>query len=181
MDSVPGDPVRCRSSSEPAGNLPEWDSGQLTAKTRDRTPSPKASRRMPAPITGLSRTALLVRCSTEQAHTIRLHAEKERRTVSGYVLNIVLRAVEVEDRLFSRLNRYPEMNKVLSRTPLTTPGPRTAILVRCYAIEASRIRESARRREIGISAFVMQALRRAWNVQNAVPKYSSKELVSGEQ
>jgi uncharacterized protein (DUF1778 family) len=35
------------------------------------------------------RTALLIRCSWEEAETIRAAAHRERRTLSGYVLNAV--------------------------------------------------------------------------------------------
>jgi uncharacterized protein (DUF1778 family) len=36
------------------------------------------------------RTALLIRCSREEAERIRAAAKRERRTVSGYVLNAVM-------------------------------------------------------------------------------------------
>jgi hypothetical protein len=39
------------------------------------------------------RTALLIRCSREEADKIRKAAKRERRTVSGYVLNAVLRRI----------------------------------------------------------------------------------------
>jgi uncharacterized protein (DUF1778 family) len=38
------------------------------------------------------RTALLIRCSKEEAEKIRDAAERERRTLSGYVLNTILSA-----------------------------------------------------------------------------------------
>jgi uncharacterized protein (DUF1778 family) len=117
----------------------------------------------------MSRTALLIRCSIEEANRIRLEAEKERRSVCGYVLNIVTRAVETEDRLFTKLTNYRSMNAVLSRRAMIAPGPRTAILVRCSVSEADRIRGAAKRREIPINAFVLQGLKRAWSVQVAPP------------
>jgi len=117
----------------------------------------------------MSRTALLIRCTTEEAGRIRIEADKQRRTISAYVLQIMVRAVEVEDRLFTKMNRYSAMNQVLSRRALITPGPRTAILVRCNTEEADRIREAAHRRDIAINAFVLQGLRRAWSVQMTAP------------
>jgi uncharacterized protein (DUF1778 family) len=36
------------------------------------------------------RTALLVRCSEEEAEAIREAARRERRTISGFILNAVL-------------------------------------------------------------------------------------------
>src|ERR1700722_5022431 len=117
----------------------------------------------------MPRTALLIRCTVEEADRVRIEAEKQRRTISAYVLFIMVRAVQLEDRLVSTLNRYSSMNQVLSRRALIARGPRTAILVRCEATEADRIREAARRREIAINAFVLQALRRVWSVQTASP------------
>jgi uncharacterized protein (DUF1778 family) len=110
----------------------------------------------------MERTALLIRCSTEEAQRIRIEADKQRRTISGYVLQVTGRAVEVEERLLSRVNPYSSINQVLSRKALLGPGPRTAILVRCSIAEADRIREAARRRDLPINAFVLQALRRSW-------------------
>jgi hypothetical protein len=120
----------------------------------------------------MARTALLIRCSTEEANQIRIEAEKQRRTISGYVLLIMARAVQLEDRLFATLTPYNSMNQVLNRRALIAPGPRTAILVRCEVAEADRIRQAAHRRDIAINAFVLLALRRAWNVQMAPPSSS---------
>jgi hypothetical protein len=117
----------------------------------------------------MARTALLIRCATDEADRIRIEADKQRRTISAYVLNITLRGVETEDKLFSKLNRYSALNQVLSRRAVMSPGPRTAILVRCAVDEANRIREAAQRREIAINAFVLQALKRAWSVQATPP------------
>jgi uncharacterized protein (DUF1778 family) len=54
------------------------------------------------------RTALLIRCSREEAEKIRAAAKRERRIVSGYVLNVV----------FSRI-AYSEQ----IRRPLRMAGP----------------------------------------------------------
>ena len=116
------------------------------------------------------RTALLIRCATEQADRIRIEAEKERRTISAYILGITARSIEVEDRLFAKMNAYSSLNQVISRKALIAPGPRTAILVRCSTEEAERIRGAARRRDIPINAFVLQSLKRAWSVQIAPPR-----------
>jgi uncharacterized protein (DUF1778 family) len=110
----------------------------------------------------MERTALLIRCSTEEAQRIRIEAEKQRRTISGYVLQVTGRAVEIEERLLARVNPYSSINQIASRKSLLGVGPRTAILVRCSTSEADRIREAARRRDLPINAFVLQALRRSW-------------------
>lgn len=39
------------------------------------------------------RTALLIRCSQEEAETIRAAAKAERRTLSGYVLNAIMHRI----------------------------------------------------------------------------------------
>ena len=118
----------------------------------------------------MPRTALLIRCATEQADRIRVEAEKERRTISAYVMGIATRSIEVEDRLFAKMNAYSTLNQIISRKALIAPGPRTAILVRCSTEEADRIRVAARRRDVPINAFVLQSLKRAWTVQMAPPR-----------
>lgn len=47
----------------------------------------------------MSRTALLIRCSKDEADWIRTEAEKERCTLSSYLLNIMIRNVEIEKRV----------------------------------------------------------------------------------
>jgi len=112
----------------------------------------------------MTRTALLVRCYAGEADRIRVEAQREGRTISGYVLNIAVRAVAADDRLLSKLNHYPANEFMSSRSPIV-PGQRTAILVRCAATEAERIREAARRREMRINAFILQALKSVWSRQ----------------
>jgi uncharacterized protein (DUF1778 family) len=46
-----------------------------------------------------SRTALLIRCSVEEAAKIRSAARAERRTLSGYVMQAVMNRLSVDDRL----------------------------------------------------------------------------------
>jgi uncharacterized protein (DUF1778 family) len=110
----------------------------------------------------MERTALLVRCSNEEAQRIRIEAEKQRRTISAYVLQITGRAVEIEERLLARVNPPSITSQIANRKSLLGAGPRTAILVRCTTSEAERIREAAHRRDLRINAFVLQALRRSW-------------------
>ena len=110
----------------------------------------------------MERTALLIRCSKEEAERVRIEAEKQRRTISGYVLQIMSRAIEIENRLLAKIDPYNAVNQVFSRKSLIGAGPRTAILVRCSVLEAERIREAARRRDLPINAFVLQALKRSW-------------------
>jgi len=112
----------------------------------------------------MSRTALLIRCTTDEAERIRIEAAKERLSLSGYVLSAMTRTLH-EEMLLSKLNDYRSMIAVTSRRALIAPGPRTALLVRCSIAEAERIREAAKRRDLPINAFVLQGLKRVWTAQ----------------
>ena len=107
----------------------------------------------------MSRTAILISCSEEEATKIRTRAEYDFRGVSTYVLNIVLRAVELDEKLLGQFHRL---------TPLSTRvrvlGRRTAVLVRCSDDQASRIRAAAKRRSTTISGFVLNCLYRNWDI-----------------
>src|SRR5215470_11734247 len=112
----------------------------------------------------MNRTALLICCSVEEAEKIRQEAAFEHRTIAGYVLNILLRALRVEERLAAELSIFQRLNRVLSRAPTRAPGQRTAILVRCSIDDANRIRVGAKRRDATISGFVLHCLKRNWDV-----------------
>jgi uncharacterized protein (DUF1778 family) len=112
---------------------------------------------------------MLIRCGVEEAAQIRNLARNENRTISGYVLNIMERALRIEDKLATHMSGYRTFNRTLARTPLRVPGPRTAILVRCYVDQADRIRAAAARRDTTVSAFVLHSLRTAWNVAQGRP------------
>lgn len=92
----------------------------------------------------MRKTALLIRCSEQEAKTIRNKAKFERRTISGYVLNILARTLQFEESLFSRLNGLSNLNSTLARTSICSPGPRTAILLQCSEIESKQIRVAAK-------------------------------------
>lgn len=115
-----------------------------------------------------SRTALLICCSQEEATTIRTRATMERRILSNYVLNIVLRSAAIEEKLSSLLNRSQFRNHTLDM-PDRAPGPRTAILIRCSTAEARIVRAAAKRRQLPISSWVLLCLRRAWVARDARP------------
>src|SRR5262249_21645727 len=106
-----------------------------------------------------ARAALLIRCSTEEAAKIRHEAAHEHRTIGGYVLNVLERSLQLEDSLFHKLTRFRDLNRVLSRLPTRAPGPRTAFLFRCSAVDAQRIRIAAERRQTTISGFVLHCIR----------------------
>lgn len=112
----------------------------------------------------LRRTALLIRCSTGEATTIRDQARTERRTISSYLLNIVVRSVEIEERIEGMWVTSPAFRKMTAEAFRDLPRPlrpRTAVLVRCSMEEASRIRAAARRKRITISGYVLHCFRRS--------------------
>jgi uncharacterized protein (DUF1778 family) len=114
------------------------------------------------------RTALLICCSKEEAATIRTRAKMERRILSNYVLNVVLRAAGIEEKLSSLLNRSQFLNRT-PEIPVRAPGPRTTILIRCSTAEARIVRAAAKRRQIPISSWVLLCLRRSWVAKDARP------------
>lgn len=66
-------------------------------------------RRRPDPV---PRTALLIRCTVEEATSIRNAAAKERRTLSGYVLNAVMNRIRAREEFAKNMKvggpRAPE-------------------------------------------------------------------------
>lgn len=106
------------------------------------------------------RTALLIRCSHTEATIIRNEAKLERRTVNNYVLNIVLRSLQIDERV-----SLGGRDRSVYFTPMSVPGPRSAILVRCSIAEARGIRAAAKQRKTGISSYVLHTLRRTWDVK----------------
>lgn len=56
----------------------------------------------------LKRTALLIRCSVEEAEQIRAAARRQYRTLSGYVLHCLRNRLKVEDDLQKTLAQVRE-------------------------------------------------------------------------
>jgi len=54
------------------------------------------------------RTAILVRCTEEDANRIRSAARRERRTLSGYILNAVLNRIESRERALAALEKMQQ-------------------------------------------------------------------------
>jgi uncharacterized protein (DUF1778 family) len=63
------------------------------------------------------RTALLIRCSCEEAEKIRDMAKRERRTVSGFVLHAVMNRIANQERVL-RLAVHPQ-------NPRQNPGKKS--------------------------------------------------------
>src|SRR5215467_5348611 len=106
----------------------------------------------------MARAQLLICCSQQEAALIREQAEIQQRTISTYVLRIVMRMVDLDEKLFSQHKR------LIGLRPTPKPAPRTTMLVRCSAGEATRIRRSAKNRDSSISQFVLYAVHLAWSV-----------------
>ncbi len=114
------------------------------------------------------RTALLSNCSQSQAEKVRETALRERRTLSGYVLNIVLRAVDTEERFFAHIKRLGPLPSIRSA------GPRACLLVRCSVEEARRIRATAQRRHMTMCGYALYCVERSWQVENIPPTLAAR-------
>lgn len=112
------------------------------------------------------RTALIISCSQEQAAAIHRRAEIERRTISGYVLRILMRWLDFEDKILvaqqgvgRRLTQYRAVHPA---------GKKTTMLLRCSKEEADRIKAAARRRSTTISWYVLYTLSLAWSAADRI-------------
>jgi predicted HicB family RNase H-like nuclease len=109
----------------------------------------------------MPRTALLIRCATDDADRIRIEARRQDRTINSYVLHALMRTVEMDDRLEGKAN-FQELRQGVSTSRVS--GPRSAIIVRCDELEAKRIRDGAKRRALRLNTFVIQSLKTLWQV-----------------
>jgi uncharacterized protein (DUF1778 family) len=60
------------------------------------------------------RVALLIRCSSQEAEQIRRAAKRERRTISGYVMNAVMSRITNQENLrhfFEERNKQKPPNQ----------------------------------------------------------------------
>jgi uncharacterized protein (DUF1778 family) len=105
------------------------------------------------------RTALLIRCSPQQALTIRKEALAQHRTISGYVLNVLERSLWIERKFGTGLESLAELP--VPEVP-DAKGTRTAILLHCSRESAGEIRRAAKRRRMSISRFAVFSLERHW-------------------
>lgn len=112
------------------------------------------------------RDSLLITCSRKEAEQVRKKAGLQRRTVSGYVINIVMRAVELGDR--SLLTLTSPFFKLPERKLVKGAAPRTALHIYCATDESKRIRTAASLRTMTISRFVLGCLRRSWEAENSI-------------
>src|SRR5215470_6246060 len=121
------------------------------------------------------RAVLMISCLKEEAARIHEKAEFQRRTVSGYVLNIVMRAVKFDEALLAAHSRIHNLKTVTAIYPAGRPrGPRAAMLLRCSREESDRIRAAAKHRDTTISRFVLWSLRRSWLAELQAPGFLMK-------
>lgn len=112
------------------------------------------------------RTALLISCSQEQADAIHQRAALERRTVSAYVLHIVMRWLDLEDRII--VMQQEGGRRLSAYQPVHSSRKRTTVLIRCSKEEAHRIRAGAKRRGTTISWYVIYTLSLSWSAGDRV-------------
>ena len=111
------------------------------------------------------RAAIIVSCSKHEAELVRQESARERRSMSGHVLNIVTRWLSVEERVRAerRLKlHFPEYTR--------EPGPRTTFLLRCSREEAAPIKSAAGIREWTTSAFIIHVLRQSWMASHLISR-----------
>ena len=117
-----------------------------------------------------ARSALLINCSRREAARISEQAGIQRRSVSGYILNIVIRAVEFDEAF---VVRHAGLVPIDREPPGVQAAPRATLLARCSTTEASRIRAVAREQNMTISGFVLHCLRRSWKVSEDLAAVSA--------
>lgn len=121
-----------------------------------------------------SRTALLIRCSKDEASTIRAQAAAERRTISGCILKILERSVWMEHNYAQGVSQAFFENRAREFRLAHRVRDPASILLRCSHEEADRIRSVAWNRGMSISEFVVFSLWRHWEaatkVRNAMPQ-----------
>jgi hypothetical protein len=70
-----------------------------------------------------TKTALLIRCTRQEAEAIRAAAARERRTISGFILNAIRHRLETHNRLVEQYGPgIGERRKIAEGAE--KPGPR---------------------------------------------------------
>ena len=111
------------------------------------------------------RTAILISCLKEEADQIRERAANDRRNISSYLLQVLMRWVEFKERLYTDFTRYKNLDRTtfVRRIAPLPRGPRAVILLRCSVEEGKRIRRAAERTGMTTSGFIRGCLRRTWH------------------
>jgi uncharacterized protein (DUF1778 family) len=115
-----------------------------------------------------SRTALLIRCSKDEADRVRAQAAAEHRTISGCIVNILERSVRIDQDYARGITRKFLDNQAREFRLAHRVTEPTSILLRCSTEEADRIRSVAWHRGMSISEFVAFSLWRHWDAVNKI-------------
>jgi hypothetical protein len=129
----------------------------------------------------MSRTALLLRMTRDEAEKVRSEAVKCGDNMNAYVLSVATRAA-VEDQLESEMNGHTSVQED-GQVTIGEPKPsssKTALLVRCSVDEAARVREAASRRKMTIVGFIRHALRMSWEAENNKRGVTADRMPCGE-
>jgi hypothetical protein len=105
---------------------------------------------------------------------VRARAKLERRGISGYILNIVMRVVDFEERILPKTGGLYAFGRMGTLT--RPPGPRTTLLLRCSTEESERIRRAAKTTDSTISGLVLYSLKLSWAAQDRRSHSPSLEL-----
>ena len=116
-----------------------------------------------------TRSAILISCSVQEAGIVRERAAQERRGISSYVLNILMRAVELQEKLRAQRKQFGLSDQDRVKMAFRSPGPRSVFLLRCSVEEARRIRRVAKTRDRTISGFVLSTLQLSWHAKDRAP------------
>lgn len=115
-----------------------------------------------------SRTALLIRCSKEEAAILRAQAAAEHRTISGCMLDILERSVWMEQQYAHGVTQSFLENQAREFRLAHRMRDRTSLLLRCSTDEADRIRTVAWNRSMSISEFAAFSFWRHWEAVKKV-------------
>lgn len=118
------------------------------------------------------RASLLINCSKREAQEVRSRALLQRRTVSGYVVNIVARRIQFAQEIAPRGSL--RIVKIAGEKPAKATGPRTTLHIYCSFEEARQIRRAARLEAVTISGFVFRCLWHSWQIEDSLAEIQRK-------
>jgi hypothetical protein len=117
----------------------------------------------------LMRASLLINLSKKEATEIRARARADMRTVSGYVIFVLVKCMKTSDALINYLRMVPSFRLDHTKKAKVL-GPRTTIHIYCSAEQADQIRAAATLRKIPMNQFVLSCLHFYWNTEDGVSK-----------
>jgi hypothetical protein len=115
-----------------------------------------------------ARTALLIRCSKEEAARLRGQARAEHRSVSGCLLNVLERSLRIEEKYAVGYRAQSGATAPALAKVSRFADSRAELFLRCSQSEAERIRGAAKRRNMSISRFVIFCLQRHWKAMQEI-------------